>query len=34
MPKVAQALGVELTDEDANLDRWAKETRALVSEER
>jgi RNA polymerase sigma factor (sigma-70 family) len=34
MPKVARALGVELTDEEANLDQWAKETRALVSEER
>jgi RNA polymerase sigma-70 factor (ECF subfamily) len=32
MPKVARALGIELTDAETNLDQWAKETRALLSD--
>jgi hypothetical protein len=32
MPQVARALGVELTDEETNLEQWARETRGLVSD--
>jgi RNA polymerase sigma factor (sigma-70 family) len=33
MPRVARSLGVALTDEELNLDQWARETRALIADE-